>query len=75
MTVDVYDCLDQLPYFNPDLDGARLPASVLAFRQRVGAADGIIISSPEYAHGISGLTKMHWIGWLEVWNLQENLWQ
>jgi chromate reductase, NAD(P)H dehydrogenase (quinone) len=30
---------------------------VAAFRQKVGTADGLLISSPEYAHGVSGLLK------------------
>ncbi len=57
----LHDGLDALPYFNPDLDRALddplLPPAVRAFRAQVAAADAVIISSFEYAHGISGPTR------------------
>ena len=33
------------------------PAPVLDLRARVGAADGLLICSPEYAHGVPGSLK------------------
>ena len=48
--------LGGLPLFNPDLE-AELPGAVAAFRADVGAADGLIIAGPEYAHGVSGVLK------------------
>lgn len=55
----IFDGLASLPHFNPDLDaeGAVLPASVEEFRRQVGEADAIVISSPEYAHGVPGSLK------------------
>lgn len=57
--VTLFDGLAGLPPFNPDLDGvgAELPPSVRAFRGRVAEADAILISSPEYAHGVPGALK------------------
>ena len=55
--IDICDALGELPHFNPDLDGDDPPASVRAFRQLLESADGIIISSPEYAHGVPGSLK------------------
>ena len=55
--IALYDGIDGLPFFNPDLDGERLPAVVAAFRALVGEADGILISSPEYARGVAGVMK------------------
>jgi len=57
--VDVFGALAGLPHFNPDLDGegATLPAPVVDFRAQVGAADALLISSPEYAHGVPGSLK------------------
>jgi NAD(P)H-dependent FMN reductase len=57
--VTLFDGLAGLPHFNPDLDGegAVLPAPVVAFRRQVAAADALIISSPEYAHGVPGTLK------------------
>ena len=46
----------QLPLFNPDLEAAP-PASVQGWREAVQAADVLLIASPEYAHGISGVMK------------------
>jgi chromate reductase len=59
VTIDIYNHLDALPYFNPDLDreGDTPPASVADLRQQVGHADGIVICSPEYAHGVPGVLK------------------
>lgn len=59
VTITVYDQLADLPPFNPDLDRETdiPPAPVHDLRARVGRADGIIISSPEYAHGVPGVLK------------------
>jgi chromate reductase, NAD(P)H dehydrogenase (quinone) len=59
LVVSLYNQLDSLPYFNPDLDreGDTPPASVADLRARVGRADGIVICSPEYAHGVPGVLK------------------
>ena len=53
----LYDGLDQLPHFNPDLDGEGVAASVADLRQQVRNADGVIFSVPEYAHGLPGTLK------------------
>lgn len=56
-----YTGLGELPHFNPDLDtdlgDPKLPLPVRDLRAQVGAADGILISSPEYAHGVPGSLK------------------
>lgn len=54
--------LAEIPLFNPDLEPSP-PDVVTRFRAQVGEADGIIIASPEYAHGISGVLKnaLDWI--------------
>src|SRR5215470_17364905 len=56
MEIHVYGGLGDLPHFNPDLEGAEPPV-VKEFGALVGEADGIIISSPEYAHGVPGVLK------------------
>ena len=48
--------ISSLPLFNPDLENQTIPA-VATLKQSVGTAHGIIIASPEYAHGISGPMK------------------
>ena len=60
--VEVYDVLGKLPLFNPDIDIHILeednsPKSVVEFRAKVRDADVFILSTPEYAHQISGVLK------------------
>jgi len=54
--VSLYNGMAGLPLFNPDLE-ATLPVQVESLRAQLNAADGVIIASPEYAHGISGVLK------------------
>jgi chromate reductase len=46
-----------LPLYNQDEDGAAAPETVRAFREAIAASDGIVISTPEYNHGVPGLLK------------------
>jgi chromate reductase len=48
--------LGGLPLFNPDLE-ADLPHAATQFRAVISASDALIVASPEYAHGISGVLK------------------
>jgi chromate reductase, NAD(P)H dehydrogenase (quinone) len=59
VVVTVYGGLGSLPHFNPDLDGegAVPPPQVAELRRQIGEADALIISTPEYAHGIPGSLK------------------
>ncbi|MEP6621831.1 MAG: NADPH-dependent FMN reductase, partial [bacterium] len=53
--------IDRLPYFNPDLDrqfdDPLLPAPVRAMREAIAASGALLVSSPEYAHGVPGVLK------------------
>jgi chromate reductase len=53
----LYKDLQNLPHFNPDWDGDDPPDIVKALRREVALADGMIICSPEYAHGVAGSMK------------------
>ncbi|GLV53492.1 hypothetical protein KDH_03450 [Dictyobacter sp. S3.2.2.5] len=53
----LYQGLGDLPHFTPDLDGDDPPASVVALRQQLQAADGVLICTPEYAFGVPGTLK------------------
>ena len=55
--IEIWEGLGELPHFNPDLDAGDPPEPVRAFRQLLASADGVIISSPEYAHGVPGSLK------------------
>jgi len=58
-----FDRLATLPPFNPDLDIVAPPAAVEAFRAALRDCDAVLISSPEYAHGVSGVLKnaLDWV--------------
>lgn len=55
--VSVHDGLGHLPIFNPDDEGERTPQEVTALIAAVTRADGVIVSCPEYAHGVPGGLK------------------
>jgi chromate reductase len=52
-----YDGLGLLPIFNPDDEGDRTPAESMRLIEAVRRADGVVVSSPEYAHGVPGGLK------------------
>lgn len=55
--VSIYNGLAALPHFNPDLDIEPMPPPVVDFRSQLRASDCVLISSPEYAHGVPGVLK------------------
>ena len=54
--MEVFGALGALPLFNPDLE-QNTPITVQAWRQAIATSDAVVIASPEYAHGISGVIK------------------
>jgi NAD(P)H-dependent FMN reductase len=54
-----YERMGELPHFNPDLDGegAEVPHEVAVLRELVERAGALVISTPEYAHGLPGSFK------------------
>ncbi|CAM3995932.1 NADPH-dependent FMN reductase [Alkalicoccus chagannorensis] len=56
--------IDALPLFNADLEEGGDPHDVASFKQQLAAADGILIVTPEYSHGIPGVLKnaLDWAG-------------
>lgn len=62
--VRIYNGLSQLPHFNPDLDlDDSAPSVVADFRRELREAEALLISSPEYAHGVPGALKnaLDWV--------------
>jgi chromate reductase len=57
MEIVPYRGLAELPHFSADLDTDQPPAQVLALRQQIGACQGLLICSPEYARGVAGAMK------------------
>lgn len=54
--VSVFTGLGRIPPFNPDLEEVSPPA-VQSFRASIRSADALLVASPEYAHGVSGVLK------------------
>ena len=56
MTLEVFD-LSPIPLYNADVEEAGVPESVTLFKQRLAAADAILIATPEYNYSIPGVLK------------------
>jgi len=63
ISILIYSGLSTIPPFNPDLDVEPAPTAVADLRMRLRECDAVLISSPEYAHGIPGVLKnaLDWI--------------
>lgn len=59
----LYRQLKDIPIFNPDTMDKQLPESVTDVMREIRESDGVIISTPEYAHGIPGVIK-NLLDWL-----------
>ncbi|MGE8530757.1 MAG: NADPH-dependent FMN reductase [Acinetobacter guillouiae] len=64
ITFEIYNHLNKLPFFNPDddIEGLNL-IEVEKWRSALANADMIVLVSPEYAHGVTGVMKnaLDWI--------------
>src|SRR6476620_586028 len=49
--------LHGVPLYNEDDDAEHTPESVRALRSAIDVSDGVIMISPEYNHGVSGVLK------------------
>lgn len=56
MTIEIFD-IAAIPLYNADVETAGVPEPVAAFKRAIGAADGLLIATPEYNHGVSAITK------------------
>lgn len=49
--------LNDIPLYSQDLDGELTPTPVRDLRASIALADGLVICTPEYNHGVSGVLK------------------
>jgi chromate reductase len=56
MSLEVADLAD-IPLYNQDHDGAHAPDTIKQFRERIRAADALLIATPEYNASIPGVLK------------------
>ena len=62
LRIEVADLVD-LPMFNADVDARGTPAAVTELRILIRDADGLLLVTPEYNHGVPGVLK-NAIDWL-----------
>ncbi len=55
-TIEVFD-LKPIPFFDQDVEAQGYPDAVAKLHSAVGAADGVLIATPEYNSGIPGVLK------------------
>jgi len=55
--------LDGIPLYNGDVEAAGVSPAVLELRDAIRQADGLLIATPEYNHGVPGVLK-NAIDWL-----------
>jgi NAD(P)H-dependent FMN reductase len=55
--VMIFQGLENIPHFNPDLDNETPPQAVTDFREQLKRAEGVLICTPEYAMGVPGTLK------------------
>ncbi len=56
MSLEVFD-LTPIPLYNADLEAAGEPEPVQQFKERIAAADALLIATPEYNYSIPGVLK------------------
>ena len=59
----LFDELEKIPAFNPDRAAETSPPVVARWAETLGAADALLFSTPEYAHGVPGVLKnaLDWV--------------
>ncbi len=55
--------LTEIPFFNEDVEAEGLPPVVVQLKEKIAAADGIILATPEYNYSIPPVLKnaLDWI--------------
>ena len=56
MEITIFD-LAGIPLFNADQEAEGDPEKVVQFKEAIRQTDGILIASPEYNHGMTGVIK------------------
>ncbi|HYJ56242.1 MAG TPA: NAD(P)H-dependent oxidoreductase, partial [Mycobacterium sp.] len=63
VTLEWFDRLGELPFYNQDIDTAAVPEPVVALRAAASRADAALVVTPEYNGSIPGVLK-NAIDWL-----------
>jgi chromate reductase len=62
LRIEIHE-LGDIPLYNEDVEKTGVPDSIARLRAAVGKADGLLIATPEYNHGVPGVLK-NTIDWL-----------
>ncbi len=62
VTIEIADLRD-IPFFDQDVEATGDPAPVEALKERIRAADAVLIATPEYDWGVPGVLKnaLDWV--------------
>ncbi len=55
VTVEPYEELDKIPFFNRDVEDEGDPTPVKELKEKIRAADAVLIATPEYDYAIPGV--------------------
>jgi chromate reductase len=56
LAIETFD-LAAVPLYNGDVEASGDPPGVAALKQAIAAADGVLMATPEYNHGVPGVMK------------------
>lgn len=56
LAIEIFD-ISNIPLYNADVEAKGDPEPVAAFKEAMRKADGVLIATPEYNHGVAGVTK------------------
>jgi chromate reductase len=56
VTMEIFD-LSSIPIYNDDVREQGYPAAVQTFRDKIAAADAVLIATPEYNYSVPGMLK------------------
>lgn len=56
LNIELFD-LEGIPLYNADLEAQGDPKRVSEFKEAIREADGVLIATPEYNHGVAAVSK------------------
>jgi chromate reductase, NAD(P)H dehydrogenase (quinone) len=56
LQIRIHD-LSEIPFFSEDVERTAIPGAVTRLREAVADADGFLVATPEYNHGVPGVMK------------------
>ena len=57
LEIRVFDRVGEVPLYDADVEAEGDPDGVRALKEAIDAADGLLIATPEYNHGVAAVTK------------------